>query len=122
MSDTKLRKIARILRKNQTLAEGVLWSRLRSRQISGCKFRRQHPIDQYILDFYSSEINLAIEVDGGQHSDDKHQRMDDARTDYLETRGIRVIRFWNDEVLNNLDDVLMEIDAVIIEILAEKAK
>lgn len=48
--------------------------------------------------------------------------MDDARTDYLETRGIRVIRFWNDEVLNNLDDVLMEIDAVIIEILAEKAK
>jgi len=119
MPDAQLRTKARTLRNNQTPAERLLWSRLRSRQLSGYKFRRQHIIDSYILDFYCCQAHLAIEVDGGQHADAEKLKLDDARTAHLETRGIRVIRFWNDEVLNDLDHVLTEIDAVLIEILAD---
>jgi len=120
MTDRAMKNKSRILRKNQTPAESLLWSILRSRQLSGFKFRRQHPIDQYILDFYCPEANLAIEIDGGQHAEDKNIKRDNLRTGYLNKKSIRVIRFWNDDVLLHLDEVVDEIDATLREIVKEK--
>ncbi|MDY6867497.1 MAG: endonuclease domain-containing protein [Chloroflexota bacterium] len=117
MSSKIIRNRARDLRKKQTPAESLLWSKLRSRQLSGFKFRRQHPIDNYILDFYCSEAHLAVEIDGSQHINSENKEMDDARTAFLMKKGIRVIRFWNNDVLNNLDDVIAEIDATLNELM-----
>lgn len=91
---------AKKLHTHQTDAEKLLWSILRSKKL-GCKFRRQHPIDQYIVDFVSIERGLIIEVDGGQHTEDK----DRARTEHLQGRGYRILRFWNDEMLKNKEGV-----------------
>src|SRR4051812_1339578 len=93
---------ARRLRKTMTDAERKLWSRLRSRQLVGKKFRRQHPLGPYVLDFYAEEHRLVVEVDGGQHTPE----VDAERTAWLQAQGCRVIRFWNHEVLWNLPDVL----------------
>jgi formamidopyrimidine-DNA glycosylase len=98
---------ARELREATTDAEKKLWRRIRSRQLLGTKFRRQHPIGDYIVDFYCDEARLAIELDGGQHASSSDY--DSARTEELERRGIRVLRFWNNEVLRNLDGVLLRI-------------
>lgn len=100
-----------------TEAESRLWQRLRARQIYGLKFRRQHPIGRYILDFACIEIRLAIEVDGGQHND--LQAQDSARTEWLETQGWKVLRFWNNEVLNSTNDVLEEIHRSVSTLLQE---
>lgn len=115
-----MRSRARDLRKNQTTAETLLWSKLRSCQLSGFKFRRQYPLDKFILDFYCSKAHLAIEIDGGQHSEDEHLRKDNERTKYLNQNGIQVIRFCNNDVLNHLDEVLTEIDATVKEIIERK--
>ena len=120
MSASKMRNLARTLRKAQTPAEQLLWSKLRSRGLSGCKFRRQHPIDNYILDFYCHDAHLAIELDGGDHSNKENMIKDKKRTSYLNKKGIRVIRFWNHDVLENLDEVLIEIDAILQEIMAKE--
>jgi very-short-patch-repair endonuclease len=120
MADTKSHTKARNLRKKQTSAEQLLWSKLRSRGISGYKFRRQHPFEPYIIDFYCSEAHLAIEIDGGQHSEDEYHRRDVARSEFLEENGVRVIRFWNHEVIENLDEVLAEIAATLEEIMKRK--
>ncbi len=120
MSNNVIRNRARSLRKNQTLAESLLWSKLRSRQLSGCKFRRQHPIDNYILDFYCSEAHLAVEIDGSQHTNTENKKMDDIRTAFLMQKGIQVIRFWNNDVLNHLEDVIAEIDATLNELMIIK--
>ena len=119
MPDTEMQNRSKNLRKNQTPAERLLWSKLRSRQRSGCKFRRQHPIGKYILDFYCSEARLAIEIDGGQHADDQQRKRDNLRTAVIMEKGIQVIRFWNDDVLNHLDDVIAEIDAKLADIIAK---
>ena len=92
---------SRTLRKNSTDAERKLWSVLRSRQLNGFKFRKQVEIDGYVVDFLCAERRLIIEVDGGQHSPECDAR----RTAYLESQGFRVIRFWNNDVLENLDGV-----------------
>lgn len=97
---------ARELRQNQTDAEQLLWKLLRDRRFAGKKFRRQHPVDRYILDFYCQESKLAIELDGGQHSDEATKQYDEDRTRYLNEHGIRVIRFWNNQVLQETDAVL----------------
>ena len=117
MPDKDLLNKARDLRKNQTPAENLLWSKLRSRELSGYKFRRQHPVGHYILDFYCREAHLAIEVDGGQHTEPGNLKKDQLRTAYLREKGIRVIRFWNNDVLNHLDDVVSEIYATLEEII-----
>ena len=122
MNKTEIRNLSKNLRKNQTEAEQILWSKLRSRQLSGFKFRRQHPLDHYILDFYCSETHLAIEIDGGQHIEKENIERDNDRTAYLNQKGIRVIRFWNNDVIEHLDEVLTEIDLVLNEIAAEKEK
>jgi very-short-patch-repair endonuclease len=94
---------ARRLRCEMTDAERLLWGQLRQRQIAGLKFRRQHPLGSFIVDFVCIEAGLVIEVDGGQHGE--RQPADEARTAWLNSQGYRVLRFWNNEVLQNLDGV-----------------
>ncbi len=101
-----LKDKARNLRKNQTDAEKRIWNALRNRQIDGNRFHRQFVIGQYIVDFVCREKDLIVEIDGGQHSDNKK---DIERTQYLEKEGYRVIRFWNNDVMNNLEGVLQDI-------------
>lgn len=106
----QLLKNARELRKNQTDAEELLWQQLRNRKLNNWKFRRQHPLSAgYILDFFCAETNVAIELDGAGHSEKEQLQYDKDRTEVLSEYGIRVIRFWNDEVLNNRDKVLRQI-------------
>ena len=102
---------ARTLRKSMTDAERRLWSLLRDRQLGGYKFRRQHPLGSYVLDFACVDQQLAVEVDGGQHAVDVAK--DEARTAYLEVRGYRVIRFWNNDVLERIEGVVSEIERTL---------
>lgn len=101
---------ARENRKNATLAEDVLWNYLR-RGISGEKFLRQHVIGDYIVDFVSRHGGLIVEVDGGYHSEPQQQENDKLREDELERMGYHVIRFSNEEVLNDIETVLNEIES-----------
>ncbi len=94
---------ARRLRQYPTDAEQRLWSRLRQRQIEGARFRRQAPIGPYVVDFVCFGARLVIEVDGGQHA--QQQDRDAQRTTWLEAQGFRVLRFWNHEVLGNIEGV-----------------
>src|SRR5579863_1273125 len=110
--DRKYIRIARRLRVNQTDAEIVLWNRLRNRQIDGHKFVRQEPIAGYICDFVCREKSLVIEVDGGQHSESED---DVARDRRLRDEGYRVLRFWNNEVLGNIEGVLLSERTSLIE-------
>ena len=95
----------RRLRSDATDAERKLWIILRNRQTAGLKFLRQYSIGSYILDFYCPEHRLAIEVDGGQHADRFSQQHDARRDGYLKALNIRVMRFWNNDVLQNIDGV-----------------
>ena len=104
---------ARELRKNLTDAEDELWKHLRNRQISGNKFRRQQPIGKYIVDFVCLEKKLIVEVDGGQHNE--QVSYDNERTAWLESQGYRVLRFWNNEVLENVEIVSDSILKVLEE-------
>lgn len=99
----------RSLRKNQTDAERKLWSILRNKQMDGLKFFRQYSVGSYILDFYCPKHKLAIELDGGQHGEEKQRARDELRTNYLKQQNIRVIRFWDNEVLTNLEGVIEKI-------------
>ena len=98
---------ARELRARQTDAENLLWGLLRNRRLLGLKFRRQYPLTPYILDFYCLEAKLAVELDGGQHAEQHHY--DQQRTVYLENKGITVLRFWNNEMLQQTENVLEKI-------------
>ena len=103
---------ARILRKRMTESEKLLWSRLRKRQVLGQYFRRQHPISFYIVDFYCHECSLIIELDGEIH---KFQKKEDIeRTGDLESFGLKVIRFPNQLVLNDIENVILEIESQLI--------
>jgi very-short-patch-repair endonuclease len=95
---------ARQLRRTPTDAETRLWWRLRQKQLKGCRFRRQHPLGLYIVDFFCAEARLIVEVDGGQHADES-----EIRIEWLEAQGYRVIRFWNNDVLGNTEGVVLEI-------------
>ncbi len=97
---------ARKLRRSQTDAEQLLWGLLRNRSFLGKKFRRQHPVGRYILDFYCHEENLAVEIDGSQHKMKDQREYDDKRTSFLKEKGIHVIRFWSNEVLRETESVL----------------
>jgi adenine-specific DNA-methyltransferase len=97
---------SRRLRRDSTDAERKLWSVLRNGQMNGLKFRRQVEIDGYIADFLCPEKRLIIEVDGGQHTPERDAR----RTAYLESQGFSILRFWNNEVLENLDGVWTAIE------------
>ena len=105
------RKNARKLRKNQTEAEKVLWGAIKGRQCAGMKFRRQYPIHYYVADFYCHEERLIIEVDGSIHLRSNVIEHDENRTSELCRYGIRIIRFSNEEVLHNLQEVIERIKA-----------
>jgi very-short-patch-repair endonuclease len=96
---------ARHLRREQTNAESLLWQALRNRNLARWKFRRQHPIDRFIVDFVCLDARLVVELDGATHSTDREIRRDVERTDILEACGYHVMRFANVEVHNNLDGV-----------------
>lgn len=95
---------ARRLRRESTDAETQLWFQLRARRLDGRKFRRQHPIGAFVVDFVCLKSRLVVEVDGDQHANRKSS--DDERTRFLEARGYRVLRFWNNEVLETMEGVL----------------
>jgi HrpA-like RNA helicase len=101
--------LARNLRRNATDAELLMWQLLRRNQLLGFGFRRQHPIGRYVLDFYCHQARLGVEMDGGQHNDEERRLNDDARTAFWREQGITVLRFWNNEVLQNTEGVLQTI-------------
>ena len=96
------------LRKNMTIYEGVLWDVLRRKDLEGYRFRRQHPVDRFILDFYCHEVKLAIEIDGEIHKY-QEKEYDEGRTAEIERFGIKVIRFSNEEVRDDLNNVIEKI-------------
>lgn len=96
----RIRNFARDMRKDATLPENMLWQVIRSRRLNGLKFKRQMPFDHYILDFVCLEARLIIEIDGSQHS---CSQLDEERDAYFHQRGFKTVRFWNDEILKNLD-------------------
>ena len=96
----------RALRGRQTDAERLLWRLLRTRQFQGMKFRRQHPVGPYIVDFYCADRRLAVELDGGQHFTVEGLAYDRRRAEYLASRGVSVVRFTNCELFENADGVL----------------
>ena len=108
---------ARMLRARSTDAELALWRRLRARQISGVKFRRQTPIGQYIVDFVSFDVRIIIELDGGQHATFPQHQRDATRDRWLEEQGFLILRFWNTDVLLNIDGVL----SVILEAVNQRS-
>ena len=108
----KLYEYSRELRQVSTDAEKLLWAELRNRKLNGLKFRRQHPIDKYIADFYCHERKLVIELDGAVHDVKENEDYDKARTFELKDLSINVLRFRNDEVINNTDGVLQKIAEV----------
>ena len=99
--------IRRKLRKSATLHEIILWSRIRRNQL-GYKFRRQHSIGKYIVDFYCPEKKLIIELDGGQHAE-KQKDYDKQRDEYLKNLGFIIFRFWDSDINSNLEGVLQKI-------------
>ena len=105
---------ARELRKNMTDAERRLWTALRRRQHGGWKFRRQAPVGNYIVDFVSFEKKVIVELDGGQHAE--RQEYDQKRTQWLAGQGFSLIRFWNHEVFEELDDVLEAIGQLLRDV------
>ncbi|WP_323934673.1 endonuclease domain-containing protein [Aeromonas caviae] len=100
---------AKRMRREATLAEQKLWLQLRDRRLAGVKFRRQMPIGPYIVDFISLQQRLIIEVDGSQHNEPAGRQHDGARTAYLNQKGFRVIRVWNNDVLSRMEAVLAHI-------------
>ena len=110
MRERQKTRFARQLRRQMTDAEASLWHHLRNRTLMGCKFRRQHPIGPYIVDFACIERKLVVELDGGQHVDNLD---DSARTRWIQANGYRVLRFWNNDALRQQQVVL----AVILEVL-----
>ncbi|MFC2123234.1 endonuclease domain-containing protein [Bacteroidota bacterium] len=105
----KLKKVARMLRKNMTLSEILLWKEIKGKQISGYDFDRQRPIDNYIVDFYCKDLVLAIEIDGDSHIDKEVKVNDVTRQKRLEDLGVRFLRFDDMDVKDNIDAVLQDI-------------
>ena len=108
----RVRVRARTLRKGQTDAEALLWSRLRARQLSGLKFRRQHPIGAFFADFACIEIGLVVELDGGQHGEREAAAYDKTREQAMAALGFKTLRFWDNDVLNETEGVLERIRRV----------
>jgi very-short-patch-repair endonuclease len=104
---------AREFRRNPTDTERKLWHHIRDKQIENFRFRRQRPIGKYIVDFICLEANLVIELDGGQHAE--QQQYDAERTKYLIAQGLHVLRYWNNDVMQNIEGVLEDIRAALMQ-------
>ena len=111
-TDPRLLEFARRMRREPTPTEELLWQALRNRQMSGVKFRRQRPLGRYILDFYAASCALVVELDGDSHTTDEGREHDRVRHEYLHESGLKVIRFWNAEVHDDLDAV---VEAIYLE-------
>ncbi|MGD0023731.1 MAG: endonuclease domain-containing protein [Xanthobacteraceae bacterium] len=107
------RASARRLRLSATETEVLLWKRLRTIETAGTHFRRQVPIGPYIADFACMAARLVIELDGSQHNTDTRRAKDETRTRWLESEGYRVIRFWNNDLVHNMDGVLETVNAAL---------
>jgi very-short-patch-repair endonuclease len=113
MRDPRLIEFAKHMRREMTEPEKRLWYQLRAKRFEGTKFRKQKIVGSYIIDFSSNEPKLAIEIDGNTHAD--RQEYDAIRTEYLEQQGYKVIRFSNRDVMENLEEILETLAAVIAE-------
>jgi len=100
---------ARLLRNNMTEAEKIVWDKLKNRKVFKARFRRQHPVGSFIVDFYCHEYKLAIEIDGEIHLKTEVNEYDDGRTHDIEKFGIKILRFTNNEVFTNLNKIIVEI-------------
>ena len=105
----KIQQYARTLRMNQTHAELLIWKALRNRRFSGFKFKRQVPMGSFIVDFYCHQKKLIIELDGGQHNIGNAPQYDLKRSIFLSSQGLKVIRFWNNDVLKQKESVFQQI-------------
>jgi len=112
-NDRILKDRRRDLRARSTDAERLLWQKLRGRQVCNLKFLRQFSVGPYILDFYCPEKKIAIELDGSQHTTEQGVAYDVERTAYLTGKDVKVMRFWNNEVLTNVDGVVMKVLEVV---------
>ena len=110
---------AQFLRRNETKAEKLLWEKLRNNQLGGLKFRRQHPVNIYIADFYCHKFKLIIELDGDYHDQEEQKQKDEVRTEVLRLNDLKIIRFKNEEVEQDINQVLITIKNKI-EQLKEK--
>ena len=110
---------AQFLRRNETKAEKLLWEKLRNNQLEGLKFRRQHPVNIYIADFYCHKFKLIIELDGDYHDQEEQKQKDEVRTEVLRLNDLKIIRFKNEEVEQDINQVLITIKNKI-EQLKEK--
>ena len=108
----KLYHYGRELRQESTEAEKLLWAELRNRKLNGLKFRRQHPLDKFIVDFYCNERKIVVELDGSVHDEKINKDHDEARTAMLAGLNVIVLRFQNEEVISNIEDVLNKIREV----------
>ena len=113
----ELRETARRLRRQMTPAETILWEALRGSQVDGHRFRRQHAVGTFVLDFYCPAARLVIEVDGGIHDDPDVSEHDALRQQGIENHGLRVLRFPNEEVISNLSEVVAKVRSVLAEAL-----
>lgn len=109
---------SRYLRKSATNAERIFWEELRNNKFN-VKFRRQHPVGNFVVDFYASKHKLAIELDGSVHKSNDAKEYDMMRTKFLESKNIILIRFWNSEIEGNLSDVLIKIKKKIVQLESE---
>jgi very-short-patch-repair endonuclease len=112
-------KLAKELRKDETKAEKILWSRLNRNQILGLQFRRQHPINIFIADFYCAKIKLVIEIDGSIHDITEYQEHDRGRSEILNDFGITVIRFTNEQIIEEIDSTVEQIETVVQKLLSQ---
>ena len=106
--DNKI-NLARNLRKNSTPQEKLLWQIFRNHNFYGCEIRRQSPIGNYIVDFVCRDKKIIIEIDGGQHNEPQNILNDNIRTEYLKSKGYKVIRFWNNEINENIEGVYLKL-------------
>ncbi|MCF8880545.1 DUF559 domain-containing protein [Hyphobacterium sp. SN044] len=111
--ETRSREFARQMRSELTNAEAILWAQLQKRQLKGWHFRRQHPVGHFIADFACAKAKLVIEVDGATHGSDRELTRDEKRTAFLESRGWRILRVWNNDIYDNLDGVMDAIGAAL---------
>lgn len=118
--DPQLLEFAKTMRSNATDTEHLMWQLLRAKRFMNLKFRRQHVIAPYIVDFYCHELGLVIELDGGQHGTDDAIEYDAERSNFLETLGFRVVRYWNHDVLGRTDVILEHLWHICFELKCVK--
>lgn len=118
--DPKLLEFAKTMRSNATDAENLMWQLLRAKRFMNLKFRRQHVIKPYIVDFYCHELGLVIELDGSQHGTEDAIQYDAERTKFLEALDLSVVRYWNHDVLNGTEKVLGDLWNICLKMKVNK--